>query len=168
VGAAWEVAAVLKSRFAVEEQGTGPPPRVWRLWLKGLAARALYVLRSWWHWLAIRRYCQLPAGPFEVVFSGFWDWSVAWNDVTRSLATGILKASPEARRGFPGDGCLVAPWNHKQGGLCGGAGSLRVQGVVILQAFLRPGWKSAWDFGPGDFLTIRKQLAFQDLFRRAV
>lgn len=176
VGAPWEVAAVLKSRFAVEEQGTGPPPRVWRLWLKGLAARALYVLRAWWQWLTIRRYCQLPAGLFDVVFSGFWDWSVAWNDETRSLADRYFKGLPDelTRRGVS-RGWLAWFAPHMEPGkqrrplpaVLAPLSSTRE--VVILQAFLRPGeiWKAAWDFGPlATFLTIRKQPAFQEVFRQ--
>ena len=62
VGAPWEVAAVLKSRFKVKEQDTGPRPHIGRLWLKGLAARLAFVLRSWRYWSAIRRHCQPPAG----------------------------------------------------------------------------------------------------------
>jgi surface carbohydrate biosynthesis protein (TIGR04326 family) len=176
VGAAWEVAAVLKSRFAVEEQDSGPPPRTWRLWLKGLAARAAFVLRTWRQWLAIRRHCQLPAGPFEVVFSGSWDWSVAWDAQSRSLADRYFKALPAelSRRGVT-RGWLAWFAPQVEPGKPGRplravlAPLSRTREVVILQAFLRPGeiLQVAGDLGPlATFLAIRKQPAFRELFQQ--
>jgi surface carbohydrate biosynthesis protein (TIGR04326 family) len=176
VSAPWEVAAVLKSRFTVEEQVRGPRPRAGVLWLKGLAARAAFVLRTWRQWLAVRRNCQLPSGPFEVVFSGSWDWSVAWDDQTRALTDRYFKGLPTelTNRGVS-RGWLawfapqVEPGKQGRSMRAVLAPLSRTQDVVILQAFLRPGeiLKATRDLGPlATFLAIRKQPAFRELFQQ--
>lgn len=176
VGAPWEVAAVLKSRFTVQEHSTGSHPRIGRLWLRGLAARLAFVLRSWRQWLAIRQHYRLPAGPFEVMFSGSWDWSVTWDDWSHSLDDRYFKALPEelSRRGVTrGWLAWFAPQEEpgKQGRSLRAvlAPLSRTQDVVLLPVFLRPGeiLQAAADLGPlATFLAIRQQPAFKARFQQ--
>ncbi|MBI3693961.1 MAG: hypothetical protein HY238_03855 [Acidobacteria bacterium] len=98
VGATWEMAAVLKSAFQVEEKHSRPRRRAWRVWLRGLGSRirlAAILLRQW----TLLRGRPVPRRCFDVVISGFWDWSVSWNPQTQSLADRYFGRLPEELRG---------------------------------------------------------------------
>jgi surface carbohydrate biosynthesis protein (TIGR04326 family) len=175
VGAPWEVAAVLKTRFKVKEQATGPRLRLSTLWLAGLAARAAFVLRFCRYVLAIRRHFRVPAGPFEVAFSGSWDWSVAWDERTRSLTDRYFKGLPAALSSQGVSRGWLA-WFTPQEEPRKQGRSLRAvlaplsntPDVVLLPAFLRLGeiFQAAADLGPLlTFLAIRRQSAFKARFQ---
>jgi hypothetical protein len=117
----------------------------------------------------------LPPGPFEVAFSGSWDWSVAWDDQSHSLADRYFKALPEElRRRGVARGWLAwfAPQEdpRKQGRPLRTvlAPLSNTPDVVLLPAFLTPGefLQAAGDLGPlVTFLAIRRQPAFKARFQ---
>ena len=173
-GAPWEVAAVLKSAFAVEERLSRQANWVWWIWLRGLASRAKYAVTVLRQWNAVH-HLHLPADPFNVVFSGFWDWSVWRDGKTASLADRYFKRLPETlkQQGVSSIGWFAWFDPHSEQGkegrrLSGVLAPLkRCKGVVILQALLSP-WdilRAVGDFFPlATFLSVRKQSAFREVF----
>ncbi len=176
VGAPWEIAAVLKSGFVVEEKNAHCPSGPWRIYLRGVASRVLLVLRLLRQWFAICRQLELPKNSFAVVFSGFWDWSVVWDDQTKSLVDRYFKALPEElrRQGVPSIGWFTWFDPHSEPGrkhrrykevLSPLKGR---DDVVILQRFLYPKdiIKATVDMRPlVTYLRIRRKPAFREAFR---
>jgi len=175
VGAPGEVAAVLKSGFTVEERQTRPPQRVWWIWLRSVGSRAVQVVTMLRQWNAVRQHIQIPKGSFHVVFSGFWDWSVSWDDQAQSLADRYFKNLPDElkRQGVAPIGwfCWFAP--HAEPGkedrrlkdvLEPAKGR---EGIIILQAFLRLRdiLRAAGDFQPlATFVRVRQRTTFREIF----
>lgn len=175
VGAPWELAAILRSRFLVEEQGASRGRPGWWPWLRGFASRLRYAVRALQRWVAIRCWTKRPAGPFDIILSGFWDWSVWWNTRTQSLTDRYFGSLPEQlrRQGLRSVGWFAWFDPHTEPG----KESRRLkavlaplwgnQDVVLLEWFLHP-WdiiQAVGDFGPATkFLAVRKQTAFRALF----
>lgn len=176
VGAPWEVTAALKRAFTVEERHTRQPQRVWWIWLRSLAARTLYAMTALRLLNAVRRHTQTPQRSFDVIFSGFWDWSVWWDNHTQSLADRYFKRLPEElkRRGISSIGWFAWFDPHSEPGKEGRrlkdvlAPIKGQQDVVILQSFLSPRdiIKAVGDFRPlATFLKVRHQSAFREVFQ---
>lgn len=174
VGAPAEVAAALRSRFHVVVDGSRPASRR-PVWLQGLGSRTLYLFRSLRHWLAIRRLVPCPAGPLDVVLSGFWDWSVWHEPGSQSLTDRYLRLLPERLRQ---QGATALGWFAWFDPLTEpGKGPRRVKAmlaplanrkdVVLIQRFLRPSeiLKAVLDFSAvRTFRRFRRTAPFRALF----
>lgn len=79
MGAPADVVAALRGKFSIEARGTRTDAGAGPVWLRALASRARYGLRTLWRWTAVRGMADSRPAPFEVALSGFWDWSV-WRD----------------------------------------------------------------------------------------
>ncbi len=99
VGAPREVAAVLRSRFSVKEIGTHQSHGLWWLVLRGLVGRVLYAAQTLRICAGCRRWTSRPRYLSQIAFSGFWDWSVSWNDQPGSLSDRYFKSLPDELRG---------------------------------------------------------------------
>lgn len=86
VGAPQEIVDVLGGIFEVEEQRSYKADRVWWIWLRGFASRVWYAgtMLRWCQ--AVCHQVKAPKAHYEVVLSGFWDWSVRWENQIRSFA----------------------------------------------------------------------------------
>ena len=176
IGAPWEVVAVLKSVFVVEERDTQQPKRKWWIRLRDLGSRAKYAATMMWQWIAIRRHTQLPVGPFDVVFSSFWDWSVSWDERAQSLSDQYFKRLPEELkwRGVSFTGWFAwfdphsGPGNENRRLEDALAPLNGRENVVILQSLLHP-WdilRALGDFHPlATFLRVYKRSAFKEVFQ---
>lgn len=177
VSAPWEVAAVLREGYAVEEQGlTSPPNAMWN-WLHGLGSRLRYLRNA----LALVRTARraeavMPTSRFEVVLLGFWDWSVRCKPGSPRLTDRYFKRLPEELRadGAASLGWLVwlDPWrepgqeNRSLAEVMAHLWGRR--DIVILQAFLRPLEVVAMlaDLRPLlSFLRFRREYDWQTAFR---
>lgn len=99
VSAPFEVAEMLRTGFVVEEQSPGRSRGAWRVWLAGLVSRLKYGIKAFLEFRTLRKFRgSAPDRRFDVVLSGFWDWSVGWDDSTQSLADRYFKALPAALR----------------------------------------------------------------------
>lgn len=174
VGASWDVAAVLRSGFPVEEQGTQRRPPAWWPWVRGLAVRVRYAIRTLRHWAAVRRHAPRPGGPFAIVFSGFWDWSVR-KDKRAEVADRYFMALPDEliRRDLGPVGWFAWFDPHYEPGKAGRSlaevlAPLRnCEEVVLLQQLLSVGdlLKALGDFAPlGSFLHMRRWRDFRAVF----
>jgi len=173
-GAPHEVAAVLKSDFIVVPEQLKRPNLSWTFW-RGLAARFLYAGNALRDWYLTRRYDNHPTGRWEVVFSGFWDWSVAWDDRKQSMVDRYLKRLPNKlkQQGVSGIGWFAWLDPHSEPGkerrkFADVLAPLKGRAdVVILQRFLTH-WdilKAIVDFRPAvTFLQLRGRPDFKKLF----
>ena len=162
VGAPWEVAAVLRSAFSVKEKHPRRASGSWWLWGRGLAARLAFGWKVMRQWRVVRRFTQLHDQDFDVVVSGFWDWSVKWDERTQALTDRYFKRLPDELK--------------RQGVSVGWFAWLDVQAetleksseLVMLQSFLRPGeiLRALVDVKPlATFLTLRGCPRFKETFQ---
>lgn len=89
------VAQALKSEFVVEEIQSTKGRSLASIFLRGLAARAKYVVTAIRQRRAIVRHTTLPRSTFEVALCGFWDWSVSWDERTGQLIDRYFKQLPD-------------------------------------------------------------------------
>ncbi len=94
VGAPPDLAAVLRSAFIVEERSPQRSEPGWRTWAAGIGSRLRYAIRTWRQLSEVRRRAPRPSGGFDVVLSGFWDWSVWWDQQAQGLVDRYLKRLP--------------------------------------------------------------------------
>ncbi|MEE8113520.1 MAG: hypothetical protein V3T23_04110, partial [Nitrososphaerales archaeon] len=176
VGAPREVAAVLRSGFSVKEIGTHQSHGLWWLVLRGLVGRVLYAAQTLRICAGCRRWTSRPRCLSQIAFSGFWDWSVSWNDQTGSLSDRYFKSLPDElrRAGILSIGWLVWLDHHSDPSkqrrrLKDVLAPLKnSKGVTILQGFLylRDILRAVGDFGPlATFLSVRKESSFRELFQ---
>jgi len=174
VGAPGEVAAALRSRFHVIVDGRNRERRR-PVWVQGLGSRALYLFRSLRHWLAIRRRVPCPAGPLDVVLSGFWDWSVWKEPGSQSLSDRYFRLLPEQlqRRGVRAVGWfawfdpLTEPGKRHRRVEEILAPLANRHDVILIQRFLHPLEiiKAVLDFSAArTFRRFTKTAAFRSLF----
>jgi surface carbohydrate biosynthesis protein (TIGR04326 family) len=174
VGAPWEVAAVLRSAYSIKETRTRRASGDWWLWVRGLTSRLTFFWKVMCQRFAVRRLRQFQDQHFDVAISGFWPWSVNWDERTQALTDryfkqlpdelkrwGVslgwfawldLQAEPSRRRPRPHD--LMAPLE-------------RNSEVVILQSALRPGeiLRALLDLKPlATFLKLRGCPGFKKIF----
>ncbi len=164
VGAPAGLSAVLRSGFVVEGQLACGSPSLVHAGVIGIGSRLRFLVRMVRDWAAARRWSRPPAGSFTVVLSGFWNWSVWWDDRTATLTDRYFKQLPQElqRYGISSVGWWVWLDAHPQPGhrrprlqewLRPLAGR---QDVVVLQALLRlPDLLRA----VGDWQSVRLWLA---------
>jgi len=140
-----EVAEVLEKVYAVEERSPRARHGAWHLWLAGCLSRLKYGIKIFLEFRALRKLRGSALDQrFDVVLSGFWDWSVGWDDTTQSLADRYFKGLPAAlrERGTRSVGWVTwyDPWTAQDRGrrplketLPPAAGR---RDLVILQTFL--------------------------------
>lgn len=157
-GAPREVAAVLESVLAVEERRPAGSRLTWRTWFRGIASRARFAVVLLRQWLVVRTRVASPRASLDIVFSGFWDWSVRRDDRLDSLVDRYFGRLPEElrRRGLASIGWFAwfDPHNEPRTerrtiGDAVAPASGR-EDVVLLQGLLRP-WdiaRALSDFGP--------------------
>ena len=175
VGAPWEVAAVLRSAFSVKEKRPRRASGYWWLWGRGLASRLTFGWKVMRQWRAVRRLTQLQNQGFDVVVSGFWDWSVKWDERTHALTDRYFKRLPdELRRQGVSLGWFAwldlqaepgQPRRRRHDVLAPLESSSQ---VVILQSFLRPGeiLRALADLTPlVTFLKLRGRPRFKESFK---
>ncbi len=64
--------------------------------IKGLLSRLEYAGKFLWKWIAIKRTLKNhPQRPFDVVFAGFWDWSVKHDEGAYGLIDRFFKSLPQ-------------------------------------------------------------------------
>ena len=162
VGAPWEVAAVLRSAFSVKEKRPRRASGSWWLWGRGLAARLTFFWKIMSQRRVVRRFTQLPDQDFDVVVSGFWDWSVKWDERTQALTDRYFKRLPdELKRQGVSVGWFA--WLDVQAETLG-----KNRELVMLQSFLRPGeiLRALVDLKPlASFLTLRSCPRFKEIFQ---
>lgn len=96
VGGSAEVAGSLRSLYAVETVRCARRYGFW-YFARGVLSRMKYLLTSLGDLAAVKLTVRTtPAGPFDIVFSGFWDWSLKENPSTGKLEDRYFKALPEA------------------------------------------------------------------------
>jgi surface carbohydrate biosynthesis protein (TIGR04326 family) len=174
-GAPPEVAAVLKTGFQVQESAQ-KRGKSWYVRLRRLASR----LRNGWLLLTnyfMVRGLELPEGPFEVAFFGFWDWSVWKDKQTGAFTDRFFKTLPQELRG---QGVASVGWfawfdpqgepNRRHRPIREALTGLQDQrDVALLQGFLRPRdiLQAMVDFRPlMTYLQACRKNAFQKLFQR--
>jgi hypothetical protein len=124
-------------------------------------------------WNAARRLTRIPDQPFDVAISGFWDWSVNWDEATQSLTDRYFKRLPDELKGqgvslgwFAWLDLQAEPGQRRRPH--DPLAPLKRNGkVVILQAFLRPGeiLRTLLDFRPlVTFLKLRRCPKFRGMF----
>jgi surface carbohydrate biosynthesis protein (TIGR04326 family) len=175
VGAPWELAAVLKSAFSVKEKRPRRASRSWWLWGRGLASRFSFFWKVMRQWYVVRRFTQLHDQNFDVVISGFWDWSVKWDERTQALTDRYFKRLPDEfrRQGvslgwFAWLDLQAEPSQQRRRWHDSLAPLERNREVVILQSFLRPGeiLRALVDFKPlVTFLKLRGCPRFKEIFQ---
>jgi len=172
-GACKEIVQALKSRYAVEERAMSPQSYKALTWIRSLASRVKYLLRGLLYVVALRKAKSKCLHPFEVAFTGFWDWSVKWDTATRSLSDRYFVGLPEAlhRLGITSLGWLV--WldpasepRKRSRSLSDVLAPIQARpDVAILQSFLRP-WdfiQAVLDFHPlVVFLRVRRGAVFRE------
>jgi surface carbohydrate biosynthesis protein (TIGR04326 family) len=162
VGPPWEVAAVLRSAFSIKEKRPRRASGSWWLWGRGLASRLAFWGRVMRQWNLVRRLTHLQGQVFDVVVSGFWDWSVNWDEQTQTFTDRYFKRLPDELR--------------RQGLSLGWFAWLDLKAetpkstskVVLLQSFLRPGeiLRALMDFKPlATFLKLRGCSRFKAIFQ---
>ncbi len=176
VGAPQEMVMVLKNAFEIEEKKTCKSFSLMWLCLHGLASRIKYVLLAFREWLALQRHLRIPQGAFDVCFSGFWDWSVWWDEQAQSLTDRYFKGLPSELRRQSASTVGWFAWfdprvahEKKPRSLAEMLRPLRsLKNVVILQLLLKP-WdivKAVVDLRPlAVFLRIHRRRIFRESFR---
>ncbi|MGA1823519.1 MAG: hypothetical protein ACMUIP_02565 [bacterium] len=175
VGGPRDVVTVLKKAFIVKDIGTERSYGIWWPLCLGLALRINYCLRSFREFIAIQRWFRLPSGFLDIVFFGYWDWSVLWNNKRESIEDRYFKDLPSelARRGSSSIGWFAwfSPLYEKAKGKRHFKDILvplhACKNIVLLQALLSPLdiIKSVLDVRPlRIFLKVRKQKQFQETF----
>jgi surface carbohydrate biosynthesis protein (TIGR04326 family) len=175
VGAPREVAAVLRRAFSVKEEHPHRASVYWWLWGRGLASRLIFGLGVMRQWHAAR---HLPRGQdqnFDVAISGFWDWSVKWDQRTHAFADRYFKRLPDELR-QQGVSLGWFAWLDLQAESGQPKRSWREalvpletkSEVVILQSSLRPGeiLRALLDVKPLiTFLKMRNRKRFREIFQ---
>lgn len=175
VGAPSEVVAVLRRAFSVEARRTQRTAGAWQVWLTGLGARVRYALTMLRQQRALRRHQPSAAESLDIVFSGFWDWSVRWDPEARELTDRYFQDLPDEfrRQGMTSLGWLAWFDPHAEPGSEGRRwhevlAPLNGHPVVILQHFLRPRdiLNAIGDFRPlRVFLRLRASATFSHAFQ---
>jgi surface carbohydrate biosynthesis protein (TIGR04326 family) len=175
VGAPRELAAVLRSAFSVKEERPRGASGYWRLWGRGLASRLIFGLRLMRQWGAARRLPQGQDQHFDVVISGFWDWSVKWDRRTQALADRYFKRLPDELRQqgvslgwFAWLDLQAEPGQPRRRWHDALAPLKRKSELVILQSSLRPGeiLRAVTDVKPLiTFLKLRHCPRFKEIFQ---
>lgn len=175
VGAPREMAAVLQSAFSVKEQRPRRRLGAWRLWGRGLASRLIFLGKVMRQWSAARRLPRRQDQNFDVVISGFWDWSVKWDEQTQALADRYFQRLPEElqRRGvslgwFAWLDYQAEPGQPGRRWHDALAPLKRKSEVVLLQSCLRPGeiLRALTDVKPLIiFLKLRSSPRFKEIFQ---
>jgi hypothetical protein len=83
VGAPPGAAQVLGSVATVETTDSERPVLGWINVISSLASRFAFMVRQIWYRWEIGRHYQSSNRLFDLVFSGFWDWSFGWNEKER-------------------------------------------------------------------------------------
>lgn len=173
-----EVAAALGGAFRVIERGRGPVASSWLLWLRGAGSRAKYLFRALVHLRAVCKQSFDAAGRgFAVLFAGFWDWSVRWEQNSGTLTDRYFRGLPAVLNAKKGGAIGWLTWLDPGAEPGMGRRSLRnvlapLEGcdqVIILQSFLRvlDVVCALADLRPlFTFLRFRRRRAFRDLFRQ--
>lgn len=175
-GAPRAVAAVLRSLYAVEERQKPLVIPVWIEVLRWLASRVSYAIKLLFRLRRLSSVCRSRDRSFDVVFSGFWDWSVYWDYEAQRLSDRYFKDLPAElkRQGVSSMGWFAWLDPHFQSAMAGRnvkevLNSIRDQEeVVILQGFLglRESVRIIADFSAlRTFLGIRKARWFRNAFR---
>lgn len=175
VGAPREVAAALRSAFSVQEEHPRGASGYWWLWGRGLASRVIFGLRVMRQWRAARRLPRRQDQNFDVAISGFWDWSVKWDQRTLALADRYFKRLPDELRQqgvslgwFAWLDLQAKPGQPKRRWQEALAPLKRKSEVVILQSCLRPGeiLRALTDVKPLiTFLKLRNRPWFREIFQ---
>jgi surface carbohydrate biosynthesis protein (TIGR04326 family) len=175
VGAPREVAAVLRKAFSVQEQRPRRGSGAWRLWGRGLASRLIFFGKIMRQWRAARRLTRRQDQNFDVAISGFWDWSVKWDEGTQGFTDRYFKRLPDElkRRGlslgwFAWLDLQAEPGQPKRRWHDALAPLKSKREVVILQSCLRPGeiLRALTDIKPLiSFLKLRNCSRFKEIFQ---
>jgi surface carbohydrate biosynthesis protein (TIGR04326 family) len=175
VGAPRELAAALRRAFSVKEERPHRAWGYWRLWGRGLASRWFFGLRVMRQWRAARRLPRRQDQNFDVVISGFWDWSVKWDQRTQALADRYFKRLPDELRQqgmslgwFAWLDLQAEPGQPKRKWQDALAPLQRKSEVVILQSSLRPGeiFRALMDVKPLlTFLKLRNSPRLKAIFQ---
>ncbi len=175
VGAPREVAAVLRKAFSVQEQRPRRRPGSWRLWGRGLASRLIFFGKIMRQWRAARRLPRRQDQNFDVAISGFWDWSVKWDERAQGFSDRYFKRLPEElqRQGvslgwFAWLDLQAEPGQPRQSWHEALAPLKSKREVVILQSCLRPGeiLRALTDVKPLiTFLKLRNYPRFRKIFQ---
>jgi len=172
-GAPPEIAEALRTALPVECRRPRGESSEAALYLRGLGSRVLWALRLWRQSLSARS-IPAPQGTFDVVLSGFWDWSFWRDEKSGSFEDRYFKRLPaELTRGrarvawfawLDPDSNPGKPRRRMKDAL---SPLLGREDVVLLQSFLSPLeiLRALLDARPLlEFLRLRKRPEFRRLF----
>ena len=95
-GGGKEVKDVLKDFYTIDEIKCRRRQRKIHTIVKCILSRLKYCYVFLFQWFVLKRVIKnLPEGTFDVIFSGFWDWSVKADRVSGSLRDRYFKLLPE-------------------------------------------------------------------------
>ncbi len=93
-GGPYEIAQVLSNMFPIKILNCKKQSL---LFLCGfsLLRRFKFVLKFLYEWMCLKRCVCIPENSIDILFSGFWDWSVKENPLTAKLEDRYFRAVPE-------------------------------------------------------------------------
>ncbi len=89
-----ELVDALSGRYKIKEIQCRRKYNYSFLFIKGMLSRIKYSLTFLVKWLAVKTTVRMPQSSLDVIFSGFWDWSVKGNESNR-LDDRFFKSLPD-------------------------------------------------------------------------
>lgn len=174
-GGRYEVVEVLRSLFPVD--AVKCKKRVVLLfYIFSLLRRAQFAVKSLYELILLKRYVRAPGINVDVLFSGFWDWSVKGNLLSGKIEDRYYNAVPEKLRERGVRVGWVA-WFYNNFEANKPKRSIhdvieplsRYSEIIIAQCFLdwREVWRSVTQFRPfAIFTRYERTRAFKDVFKK--
>lgn len=174
-GGRHEVVEVLRSLFAADARPCRKRSAV-LFYIFSLLRRIKFTAKSLYELVSLKRYVRVAENNVDVLFSGFWDWSVKENRLSGKIEDRYYKAVPEKLR----ERGIRVGWvawfynnfeaNKPKRSIPDVIEPLRKhQEIIIAQCFL--GWRDVWravtQFRPF-FIFARyvRTKAFKDVFKK--
>jgi len=90
-----EIANILKELYKVKEIQCRKKYVFSYIFIKGLLSRIKCFFTFLFRWIATKRMIKLPDSSLDIVFSGFWDWSIKKDKKTNRLKDRYFGSLPE-------------------------------------------------------------------------
>jgi len=176
-GAPHGVSKILSALFSVSELDPGRTRNKWLLLLRGIASRVKFGIVFFSQYLFLRMNYQVPECRYDMVFSGFWDWSFWWDHREKKLSDRYFMRLPQELRDKQIKNIGYFAWfepNYEPGKKKRPLSQVLKplngrDDVVLLQALLSPSEviTELIDFRPLlIFLKVLRQNSFHNVFRK--
>lgn len=178
VGAPWEVIATLKNVFQIRTiEAISYRKQISKRLIRGLVSRIGYFVKILFAIFIVRNFKQSSKGFFDVVLSGFWDWSFWWDSNSKTLKDRYFKLLPQDLKNQGVKSIAWIAWfdpHSKSGKRKQTVREILFplhgrKDVIILQSFLNAFdiFKALLDFRPLlTFFKACKKNEFKMIFRR--